>query len=246
MLNRVGLYLGSILLLVSANLFADTPATVAVFSNQASESLLAKDTTAPLKLLTHGDSVQYALGVTIGTSLLTRGFVSIDLDYFLAGLNDLYHKNKLLISDSSIVSIVNQFQLESQAKQGKSQEAQLFTQLKDKPDIGRLPSGVQYQVIKEGTGARPQVTDTIVCNLQGLLLNGTEFQNTFSTNQPAVLTPGKMVRGLQEAVQLMQAGSVWRVFIPSSLAYGEKGSGAIPPNNALVIVVELKEVRKHP
>lgn len=246
MQHRFMTYLVGILLMASGNLFAGKPETDGMVSNHTPLSFLSKDTTAPLQLHTHNDSVQYALGVTIGTSLLTRGFVSIDLDYFLAGLNDLYHKNKLLISDSSIVAIVNQFQLESQAKQGKSQEAQLFTQLKDKPDIGRLPSGVQYQVIKEGTGARPQVTDTVVCNLQGLLLNGTEFQNTFSANKPVVLTPGEMVRGLQEAVQLMQAGSLWRVFIPSSLAYGEKGSGIIPPNNALVIVVELKEIRKYP
>lgn len=244
MQNWIGTYLISTLLILNGNFITGKSTGKPAFSNAPSFLHIKKDTLVPLKLLTRNDSVQYALGVTIATSLLTRGFVSIDLDYFLAGLNDLYHKNKLLIGDSSIVEIVNQYQAESQAKQGKKQEAQLFAQLKDKPDIGRLPTGVQYQVIKEGSGTRPLLTDTIVCNVQGLLLNGTEFQNTFAANTPAVILPKDMIRGLQEAVQLMQAGSVWRVFIPSSLAYGEKGSGIIPPNSALIIMIELKEVRK--
>lgn len=244
MQNWIGTYLISALLILNGNFITGKATGKPVFSNDPYLLHIKKDTLVPLKLLTRNDSVQYALGVTIATSLLTRGFVSIDLDYFLAGLNDLYHKNKLLIGDSSIVAIVNQYQAESQAKQGKRQEAQLFAQLKDKQDIGRLPTGVQYQVIREGAGARPLLTDTIVCNLQGLLLNGTEFQNTFSENKPVVIIPKELIQGLQQAVELMQAGSVWRVFIPSSLAYGEKGSGIIPPNSALVIMIELKEVRK--
>ena len=197
----------------------------------------------PIKLKSAQDSLQYALGVYMGNYMFRGGFTSINLDFFLSGVNDVFKSNPKLIPDSIVLPMINNYQSATQKQRGKFLEEQLFSALKDKSGMGKLPSGVQYSIIKPGKGSRPLDSDTIIIRIKGTLPDGTVFQNTFLQNTPDTTTPDQLIPGLSEALQLMQPGATWLVFIPSSLAYGDKGTSIIPPNSALLITVELVEIK---
>jgi FKBP-type peptidyl-prolyl cis-trans isomerase len=188
------------------------------------------------------DSVQYALGVYMAEYLLRGGFTTLDLNYFLAGLNDRYKNNPRKISDSLVYSLIADYQTNFQLQKSKALEKELFELLKDKPGVGKLPSGVQYTIINPSKGPKPNETDSVLIHYKGTLPDGRVFENTFVSNQPVKTTPGTLIPGLNEVLQLMPVGSRWQVFIPASLAYGEKGNNQIPPNSALLILVELIQI----
>jgi FKBP-type peptidyl-prolyl cis-trans isomerase FklB len=198
---------------------------------------------APLKLKNYKDSLQYALGAYMGNFLLQGGFSVISMDYFLAGMNDIYKNNPRLVKDSIGLVMVNGYQDKMAKQLGQQLEVNLFNALKDKPGVGKLPSGVQYLVIKAGKGQRPLEADSVVIHYKGTLGNGNVFENTFVKNTPILTTPGTLIPALNEVLQLMPVGSTWQVFVPASQGYGEKGSGSIPPNSALLFALELVEVR---
>jgi FKBP-type peptidyl-prolyl cis-trans isomerase len=116
---------------------------------------------------------------------------------------------------------------------------------KTKEGVVTLPSGLQYKVLTEGNGPKPTVTDTVVCNYRGTLINGTEFDSSSKHGGPATFQLGRVIRGWTEALQLMPAGSKWQLFIPSDLAYGERGTpgGDIGPNATLIFEVELISIQ---
>ena len=115
---------------------------------------------------------------------------------------------------------------------------------KAKEDVKTLPSGLQYKVIKEGTGKTPKLTDTVVTHYRGTLLDGTEFDSSYKRNEPAEFPVNRVIKGWTEALQLMKEGSKWMLYVPSKLAYGERGAGgAIGPNEALIFEVELIKVK---
>lgn len=207
---------------------------------------VAKTTTrqaaVPLQLRNAVDSVQYALGVYMGEYLARGGFTTLNLDFFLSGLNDRYRNNPRLIKDSLIYPLIADYQKNIQLQKSKLLEKELFELLKDKPGIGKLPSGVQYTIINPSKGPKPNETDSVLIHYKGTLPDGRVFENTFVSNQPIKTTPATLIPGLNEVLQLMPVGSRWQVFIPSSLAYGEKGNNQIPPNSALLILVELLEI----
>lgn len=188
------------------------------------------------------DSVQYALGVYMAEYLLRGGFTMLDLNYFLAGLNDRYKNSPRKISDSLIYPLIADYQTNFQLQKSKALEKELFELLKDKPGIGKLPSGVQYTIINPSKGPKPNETDSVLIHYKGTLPDGRVFENTFVSNVPVRTTPGTLIPGLNEVLQLMPVGSRWQVFIPASLAYGEKGNNQIPPNSALLILVELLQI----
>jgi len=111
-----------------------------------------------------------------------------------------------------------------------------------------LPSGLQYKVIQQGTGPKPTAADTVQCNYKGTLLDGTEFDSSYKRGQPATFPVGQVIKGWTEALQLMPVGSKWELYIPSSLAYGERGTngGPIGPNETLVFEVELMSIQPKP
>lgn len=199
----------------------------------------------PVKLKNYNDSLQYALGAYIGNFLLQGGFTVISMDYFLAGMNDLYKSNPRLVKDSIGRAMVAGYQEKITKQVGKELETELFNALKDKPGVGKLPSGVQYFVLKPGKGPRPLETDSVVIHYKGTLGNGNVFENTFIKNIPILTTPATLIPALNEVLQLMPAGSTWQVFVPASQGYGEKGNASIPPNSALLFALELVEIRKH-
>jgi FKBP-type peptidyl-prolyl cis-trans isomerase len=212
----------------------------------AAQKNTPKTNPAPVtvKLKTHADSIQYALGAYMGRYMIVGGFQTVNLDYFLPGMNDAYQNKTKLINDSVIYSLITNYQSETQKQRGKELETQLFSAIKDRPGIGKLPSGVQYSVIKAGEkGAKPVETDSVIINYKGTLPDGFVFENTYLSKAPVRTTPGALIPGLNEVLQLMTTGATWQVFIPAAQAYGEKGNGNIPPNSAVMITVELVEIR---
>jgi FKBP-type peptidyl-prolyl cis-trans isomerase FklB len=106
-----------------------------------------------------------------------------------------------------------------------------------------LPSGLQYKVLVAGTGPKPAATDSVVCNYRGTLLDNTEFDSSYKSGQPATFPVSGVIKGWTEALQLMPTGSKWQLFIPSDLAYGERGRAPIEPNATLIFEVELLSIQ---
>ncbi len=197
-------------------------------------------------LINNSDSVQYALGAYVAKWMFENGFTIKNPNLFQAGLSDMLKdgKNKKL-SDSLITALVSSSQQLNQKEKGSRQEQLLFTSLKDKPNIGMLPNGVRYAIIKQGIGKHAIETDTLVLNILAKLPDNSIIENTYENKQPVFNTPYNFFPGLKEALMMMPEGSKWQVFIPSKLAFGEKGSPPrIPPNSALIIEVEILSIKK--
>jgi len=191
------------------------------------------------------DSSQYILGAYIGQYLRANNLVVTNTTLFNKGLDDVLSGKPLLVAADTIPKIVNAYLSQAVIERNKVLEKQLFDAVKSQPGVGVLPSGVCYVIARAGEGARPLVADTVTIHIKGYLPDGTIFEDTYTRNTPLKARPENLIPGLKEAVQIMQAGSVWRVYIPSSLAYGEKGiPGIIPPFSALVFDVELLSINK--
>lgn len=197
-----------------------------------------------IKLNNASDTVQYSLGAYIGQWLQKNNFAVTNKTVFQRGMDDVLQNKKLAVADTIITPLVASYQLSLQNARSRAMEEQLFAALKGKPGVGALPDGVHYIVVKAGTGVRPAVNDTVVINAIGVFPDGTVFEDTFQKKKAITTLTGNLIPGLNETVQLMPEGSVWRVFIPSQLAYGPAGlPNVIPPNMALVFDITLMEVK---
>ena len=199
------------------------------------------------------DKLSYALGIGIGRQLAQMGADSSNIDGFAQAIKDIIGGQSLQVSDSEAQQLVNSFFQEQEAKQraaaaekGKAvKEAgeKFLAENAKKDGIITLPSGLQYQVLKEGNGKSPKATDRVKCHYEGTLIDGTMFDSSIQRGEPAVFGLNQVIAGWTEGVQLMQEGAKYRFFIPYNLGYGEHGAGAsIPPFAALVFDVELIEV----
>jgi len=201
-------------------------------------------TPAAVKLLTEADTLQYTLGAFIGQWMVRNSFTVTNPTLFKRGMDDVLQNKKLAVTDSTIAPIVSAYQMATQNERSRLMEDQLFSALKGKPGVGALPSGVHYIVVKPGTGPRPTVADSVELNAIGIFPDGTLFEDTFQKKQTIKTLTGSLIPGLNETIQLMPEGSVWRIFIPSALAYGPSGlSNVIPPNSALVFDITLMAVK---
>ncbi len=199
---------------------------------------------APVKLASTADTVQYTLGAYIGQWMVKNGFGITNQALFKRGMDDVMQNKPRALPDSVVAPMVASYQLTVQTLRGKQMEDQLFAALKGKPGVGALPDGVHYIPVKVGTGIRPLAADTVVINAIGIFPDGTVFEDTFQKKQAITIMTSNLIPGLSEAVQLMPEGSVWRVFIPSALAYGPTGRpNVIPPNTALVFDITLMQVK---
>ena len=223
-------------LMLSMNLSAQQPQT-------------AKPTSVPqtpVKLTSTADTMQYTLGAFIGQWIVKNGFAITTPVLFNRGLNDVIQNKPLAVTDSTIVPRIAEFQLSTQNERSRQMEEQLFAALKGKPGVGALPDGVHYIVVKSATGIRPTAADSVVINAVGIFPDGTVFEDTFQKKKVITTLTGSLIPGLNEAIQLMPEGSVWRIFIPSALAYGPAGlANIIPPNTALVFDITLVKVKKN-
>jgi peptidyl-prolyl cis-trans isomerase len=200
------------------------------------------------------DKLSYALGIGIGSQLAGMGAKELNIDDFAQAIKDVISGSELKVDNAEAQTLVQNFFQEQEAKQqaaaaeaGKAAKAagEAFLAENGKKDgVVTLPSGLQYQVLKEGNGKKPSATDQVVCHYEGTLIDGTVFDSSYQRNQPATFGLNQVIPGWTEGVQLMQEGAKYRFFIPYNLAYGERGAGAqIPPFATLVFDVELKEVK---
>ena len=196
------------------------------------------------KLTSSADTLQYTLGAFIGQWLGKNGFTITNQTLFKKGMDDVLQNKPLSVTDSTIVKRIATYQLSMQNERNRQLEEQLFTALKGKPGVGVLPDGVHYIVVKAGTGMRPTAKDSVVLNAIGIFPDGTVFEDTFKKKKTITTLTGALIPGLNETVQLMPEGSVWRIFVPSALGYGPAGlPNVIPPNTALVFDITLMEVK---
>lgn len=199
--------------------------------------------TATVKLNSFNDSIQYVLGAHIGQFILTNGFEITNSALYKKGFEDALGRKPLLVNVDSLLPIINKYKNAKSAELGKEQERVMFDALKRTPGMGVLPSGVCYTIIKAGTGKRPQLSDSVQLHLKGFLPNNTLFEDTYPKNTPYKTAPSGVISGMQEVLQIMPAGSLWRIYIPAALGFGAKGvDGLIPPYSALVYEVELLTV----
>ena len=200
------------------------------------------------------DKLSYALGIGIGSQLAGMGAKELNIDDFAQAIKDVILGSELKVDNAEAQTLVQNFFQEQEAKQqaaaaeaGKAAKAAgeaFLAENGKKEGVVTLPSGLQYQVLKEGNGKKPSATDQVVCHYEGTLIDGTVFDSSYQRNQPATFGLNQVIAGWTEGVQLMQEGAKYRFFIPYDLAYGERGAGAqIPPFAALVFDVELIEVK---
>jgi FKBP-type peptidyl-prolyl cis-trans isomerase FklB len=236
----------------SPPLAAAKPATAAkpAQTPAAKTGAATAKTQAPLTLKTPKEKASYAIGMNIGKNL-KRDSVEVDPAVLYRALKDAYVGNNLLLTDEEAKAALTALQAEVRAKEDaklkaaavenkKTGEAFLAAN-KTKEGVVTLPSGLQYKIIKEGTGPKPTAEDTVLCHYRGTLVDNTEFDSSYKRGEPLKIPVGGVIKGWTEAIQLMPVGSKWQLYIPSDLAYGERGAPGSPigPNSALVFDVEL-------
>ena len=213
-------------------------------------SLNAAETTPAFK--SDKEKSSYAIGIDVGNNL-KRNALDLDVDQFAAGFKASFTGGKALMTDEEVretlTALTAGLREKAMAKRKEAGAASVkegkdfLDANKKKEGVVTLPSGLQYKVLKAGTGAIPKATDTVKTHYRGTLVNGTEFDSSYKRNEPAEFPVGGVIKGWTEALQLMKAGSKWQLFIPSELAYGENGAGAdIPPNAVLTFDIELLEI----
>jgi FKBP-type peptidyl-prolyl cis-trans isomerase FklB len=228
--------------------------TLALCTGQA----LAAEKKAEKKGMSEKDKLSYSLGYTQGSSM--DGFfktqsIEVDKNVLIKAIKDGLTGAKPAMTEQEMKDTMSAFQKnimvkrevamkEAAEKNKKAGEAYLEAN-KKKEGVVTLPSGLQYKVLKEGTGSVPKATDKVKVNYKGTLIDGTEFDSSYKRGEPAVFQADKVIAGWTEALQLMKEGSKLEVFIPSNLAYGERGGGpVIGPNSALIFEIELISIEK--
>jgi FKBP-type peptidyl-prolyl cis-trans isomerase FklB len=204
-------------------------------------------------LKTDKEKTNYAIGANIIGSIKQQG-VEIDLDLVIKGMRDAYSGGKLLLSEEEIRTGIDKYQIAVKQKrslmlakaseENKKAGETFLAENRKKEGVVTLPSGLQYKILKSGSGKKPSDTDTVECNYRGTLINGAEFDSSQRTGKPAAFKVSGVIAGWREALKLMPVGSIWQLVVPSSLAYGERGAGGmIGPNATLIFEVELVAIK---
>ena len=199
------------------------------------------------------DKLSYALGLGIGQQLSQMGANDISAEDFAQAIKDVLQGHELKVSHREAQTIVQDyFQKQEQKLQAQRAEAgkahkeageKYLAENAKKEGVITLPSGLQYQVLKEGNGKKPTAKDTVQCHYEGFLIDGTVFDSSIQRGEPATFPLQQVIAGWTEGLQLMQEGAKYRFFIPYRLGYGEGGAGnSIPPFAALIFDVELIQV----
>lgn len=189
------------------------------------------------------DKLSYSLGMMLAENLKQQGFTDIQENDLKNGLDDAFSGKEPQVSATEAQKIINEY---FQAKQAEAYKTnvesgnQFLSENAKNPDVVTLPSGLQYKVNVEGTGAIPASTDQVTTHYEGRLLDGTVFDSSIRRGEPATFPVNGVIQGWQEALQLMPVGSKWTLYVPSDLAYGERGAGQdIQPYSTLVFDIEL-------
>ncbi len=255
--------------LITANLFVaamllgnalgqDTPATTpptkapaAATKTPTTKKPASATTATPLALKTKEDKFSYAIGMKMGENFKKQG-VAVNAAVLSRAIKDAM-AGKTQLTDEEAQAAIMDVQKDVQAKmQEKNKEAAeankktgeaFLAANKSKEGVVTTPSGLQYKIEKAGTGPKPGPNDSVVCNYRGTLIDGKEFDSSYKRGQPATFPVTGVIKGWTEALQLMPVGSKWQLFIPSDLAYGDRGAGAdIGPGATLIFEVELMSI----
>jgi FKBP-type peptidyl-prolyl cis-trans isomerase FklB len=214
----------------------------------------------PLVLKTDKDKESYAIGLNIGKSIHRDG-VDVDPNILSRGMKDALSGAKPALTDDEAKAVM--MSLQTRVRKQQAEQTQVAAEAakkvgeanktagdaflaanKTKEGIVTLPSGLQYKILTQGTGPKPTAADTVVCNYKGTLLDNTEFDSSYSRNQPLTIPVSGVIKGWTEALQLMPVGSKWQLFIPSDLAYGPQAKGPIGANSTLIFEVELLSIQE--
>jgi FKBP-type peptidyl-prolyl cis-trans isomerase FklB len=208
---------------------------------------VAQDTAPELK--TDKDKFSYALGMSFGENLRKQG-LDLDPAMFAKAFAEAFNTGKTAMSEQDMQTALKAAAQEIRKKQAeKVEQAQkegekFLVENQTKEGVVALPSGLQYKILKQGTGEKPTLEDTVVCNYKGTLINGTEFDASDKHGGPTSFPVKGVIAGWTEALQLMPVGSKWQLFVPSNLAYGPQGPPDIGPNATLIFEVELVSIQK--
>jgi UDP-GlcNAc:undecaprenyl-phosphate/decaprenyl-phosphate GlcNAc-1-phosphate transferase len=224
-------------------------------SKQGGQSgkMAATKSEEPPVLKTQQDKINYAIGVNMIGNFKIQG-IDIDLDLVIRGMKDAFSGGKLLLTNDEIQKNTILYHNELRQKMAKTRamaaetnkkEGEAFlAENKNKEGVVTLPSGLQYRILKAGDGKMPTDADTVDCNYRGTLINGAEFDSSHRLGHPATFKVTGVIPGWREALKLMPVGSNWQLFVPSELAYGERGtSGLIGPNATLIFEIELLAIK---
>ncbi len=193
----------------------------------------------------------YAIGINFVNSLKMQG-VNLDKARLMQGIEDAL-SGKLVLSQNEMQTALNDFKAQlmiqqqlvqkTQSSQNKQQGAAFLANNKKQPGVVTLPSGLQYKIIKQGSGPTPKLSDKVTTHYRGTLIDGTEFDSSYSRNKPATFPVNGVIKGWTEALQLMHKGDKWQLFIPSTLAYGDRAVGdKIEPGSTLIFDIELLNI----
>jgi FKBP-type peptidyl-prolyl cis-trans isomerase FklB len=230
---------------------AQAPAAAA-----AKKPATAAKAAVPLTLKTQKEKFSYALGMNTGKRMadsLNKQSVPFDPAILARGMKDALVGGKTLLTDEEAQAVMTEMQKEMQGKMQEKNKEALEANKKDgtaflaankgKAGVVVLPSGLQYKILTPGTGPKPATTDSVVCNYRGTLVDGKEFDSSYKRGKPATFPVTGVIKGWTEALQLMPVGSKWQLFIPSDLAYGDRGAGAdIGPGSTLIFEIELLSI----
>ena len=191
------------------------------------------------------EKVSYSIGINVATSIKSEGLDSINSFYITKGFQDVFENKDLAVNIEESNKIIGEyFNKKQDAKnQRLAIDSKIFLeQNKQKDGVMTTESGLQYLILSEGRGNNPTLNDNVTVHYHGTLIDGTIFDSSVDRKQPATFPLNGVIPGWQEALQMMSVGSKWKIFIPSELAYGESGAGAIGPNSTLIFEVELLSI----
>ncbi len=201
------------------------------------------------------DKMSYAFGASIGRDL-KRQKDGLNVDLLLRALTDALNGKPLVMTDSEVAATLKQVEAEEKldfehakmmiSEKNRKAGETFFAENAKKEGVVTLPSGLQYKILKKGDGKIPTLTDTVVCNYRGTLLDGTEIDSSFKRKEPTAVPVNGVIPGWTQALQVMPVGSKWQMFIPPQLAYGDKGTPAFGPNSTLIFEVELLSIQDRP
>ena len=205
-------------------------------------------------LTTQKEKQSYAIGMNLGENLKTQA-VDVDTTLLMRGMKDTLTGSKPLLSPEEERATLMELQaglrktqmekMQKAAEKNKKEGEVFLTANKAKPGVVTLPSGLQYKILQTGNGPKPTVNDTVACNYRGTLIDGTEFDSSYKRGQPTTFPVSGVIKGWTEALQLMPVGSKWQLFVPASLAYGDRAASAlIGPDATLIFDVELVSIQE--
>lgn len=189
------------------------------------------------------DKLSYAVGMSMASNLINSGLKEIDVKSFVQAFGEIMNGETGSMSPEEANQLIQNYFSKQQSKMLKDnfeQAAKFLSENMVREGVVVLPSGLQYEILVDGDGAKPKLSDRVKCHYQGRLIDGTTFDSSIERGEPALFDLNRVIKGWIEALQLMAVGSKWRLFIPPDLAYGEQGAGGrIEPNSALIFDIEL-------